>query len=258
MDMLAFAIQLARQTGELLVNFHRPQGIHASLKADRTVVTEADLAADQLLRKSIKEHCPEDGLISEEANTVYPQDKNAVWVIDPLDGSTNFSLGLHYWGVSIARLRNGEPELAVLYFPLLDELFSAARGQGAYLNDQRLNVMPWDPNQPTSFFACCSRTLRRYQVSLRFKTRILGSAAYDLCCVARGSAVLAFQSTPKVWDFAGSWLVTQEAGGLIGALHGPQPFPLHPGQDYADTSYPLLAAPDAKLWELGTQHIVPR
>ncbi|MBN1669380.1 MAG: hypothetical protein JW862_19985 [Anaerolineales bacterium] len=258
MEILEFATQLARLAGECLVSHYQLDGIQANLKADRTVVTEADLAADRILRQAIEANFPEDGLISEEANTICPADKQAVWVIDPLDGSTNFSLGLHYWGVSIARLVNGRPDIAALYFPLLNELFSAQRGQGAWLNGGRLHVQEWDPDQPASFFACCSRTLRRYRVGLRFKARILGSAAYDLCAVARGSAVLAFQSTPKIWDFAGSWLVTEEAGGLIGPLHGPQPFPLQPGRDYAQASFPLLVAPDQHLWQMGSQEIVPK
>jgi myo-inositol-1(or 4)-monophosphatase len=257
-DVLQFAIALALKTGMLLLEHYQPTGSTAQLKADRTAVTAADLAADQLLQAEIWAAFPEDGILSEEGNTVYPADKPAVWVIDPLDGTTNFSLGLHHWGVSIARLVDGEPALGVLYFPLLEELFSAQRGGGAFLNGAPLRVIPPDPVRPFSFFSCCSRTHQRYHVSLRYKARILGSAAYGLATVARGSAALALEVTPKVWDFAASWLITREAGGVIAPLGGAAPFPLEAGSDYGGRVYPLLTAATPKLWSEGQAKITPK
>ncbi|HBY06390.1 MAG TPA: inositol monophosphatase [Chloroflexi bacterium] len=255
MEPLNFAIQLAQQTGDLLCNYYQRSGIHAQLKADRTVVTEADLAADELLRSRITAAYPDDGILSEEAGTVYPVGKSAVWIIDPLDGTTNFSLGLHYWGISIARFVEGFPTLGVLYFPLLDELFTATKWGGAHLNGARLKVQPPNPAQPTSFFSCCSRANRFYEVDIRYKTRILGSAAYSLITVARGSAVLAFEVTPKVWDFSASWIITEEAGGLIEPFSGENPYPLVPGADYGVKSYPLLTAATPELLAEGRSKI---
>jgi len=245
-DILEFTTQLAQRVGSLLLEYYQPGGIDTQIKADQTAVTEADLAADNLIRETIHDQFPRDGLLTEEANTTYPSDKSVVWVVDPLDGTTNFSLGLHYWGVAIARLVDGEPETAALYFPALGELFSAKRGRGAYLNGERLKVKPSKPQQPFTFFSCCSRTHRQYDVGIKYKTRILGSAAYGLVTVARGSAALAFEVLPKVWDFSASWLVTHEAGGLIQALDGQDIFPLVPGTDYENKSYPILAAATPK------------
>ncbi len=242
MNTLEFTSQLAQETGDMLISFYRPSGIQAQLKTDRTVVTEADLSADRHLRNRISQAYPKDAILSEEAETTYPSNKSVVWIIDPLDGTTNFSLGFHYWGVSIARLVNGYPELGVLYFPLLNELFTAVKGEGAYLNGDKLKVNPPNPRQPTSFFSCCSRANRFYDIELKYKTRILGSAAYGLATVARGSALLAFEVTPKIWDFSASWLITEEAGGLIAPLDGNQPYPLIPGIDYEEKSFPLLSA----------------
>ncbi len=255
MNTLAFTVELAQATGQLLLDYYRPAGIAATLKADRTVVTEADLAADELLRDALTETYPDDGVLSEEAETIFPSGKNAVWVIDPLDGTTNFSLGLQHWGVSIARLVDGIPDLGVLCFPLLDELFAASRGNGAFLNNRRLEVSPPTPEQPTRFFSCCSRTVRHYEVSLRYKTRILGSAAYGLATVARGSAILAFEATPKIWDFAASWLIVEEAGGVIAPLTGESPFPLVPGTNYEKRSFSMLAAITPELWAEGRSKI---
>jgi myo-inositol-1(or 4)-monophosphatase len=255
MKTLEFATQLAKETGELLCSYYQRLGIQSQMKSDRTVVTEADLAADQFLRDRIRQAFPDDGLLSEEAGTVYPRDKSTVWIIDPLDGTTNFSLGLHYWGVSISRIVKGYPSLGVLYFPMLDELIFAEEGNGAFLNGTRLIVSPPDLTKPTSFFSCCSRANRFYEVDIRYKIRILGSAAYGLATVARGSAILAFEVTPKIWDFSASWIITEEAEGLIAPLAGQNPYPLQGGVDYESKSYPLLAAATPELLEEGRSKI---
>jgi len=252
---LQFTTILAHQVGELLHQFYSPQGTPTDFKADRSVVTEADLAADRMIAKHLKKNYPNDGLISEETHPAYlldhenfrnPPEPIGLWVVDPLDGTTNFSLGLHYWGVSIARLVNGWPDIAVLYFPLLDELYTAQKGAGAYLNGDPLQVKPPQESR-ISFFACCSRTFRRYDVSIQYKARILGCASYTFCTVARGIALLGFESTAKIWDFAGGWLLLQEAGGVMETLDNTQPFPLVPHRDYSQINFPVIAAATADL-----------
>jgi myo-inositol-1(or 4)-monophosphatase len=248
-NILEYTTRLAQKIGDQILDSFKVSDLQATLKSDNTVVTIADITADQQLRSSLQETFPEDGIISEENDTVFPADKEYVWIIDPLDGTTNFSLGLHYWGVSIARLKRGRPDLAVLYFPLLDELIMATKGGGAFLNGVQLQVKGTHPNLHNAFFSCCSRTHRYYQLDIPYKTRILGSAAYGLCTVALGSAALAFEVTPKVWDFSGSWLVVQEAGGTILPLDGITPYPLKPGKDYGAIKYPMLAAVSQMLWD---------
>jgi myo-inositol-1(or 4)-monophosphatase len=249
---LVFATRLAQRTGKLLLEYHGEATFQTSLKPDRTVVTEVDLIADRLIAQAIQEQFPEDVLISEELQPAYTaqihsaargsQVEPAVWVIDPIDGTTNFSLGLHYWGVLIARLVNGWPETGVMYFPLINELYTAQRGEGAFFNGKRLQIQSPNPYQTATFFSCCSHTHRRYRVSVPYKTRILGSAGYSMCCVARGVALIDFEATPKVWDIAAGWLLVSEAGGTIGTLDGSQPFPLQSGIEYASQSYPTLSA----------------
>ncbi len=256
--ILEFSTDLAQRTGKLLLDRFQIQGMQVTLKADQSVVTEADRAADQLIRSALQANFPQDGILSEEDQTTFPADKNTVWVIDPLDGTTNYALGLHYWGVSIARLKQGKPQLAVLYFPLINELYTAMEGKGASLNENRLEILPSQAQTTTTFFSCCSRTHQSYQVKIKYKPRILGAAAFGLTSVARGSSILAFESTPKVWDLSGAWLVLQEAGGKIGPLTGPAPFPLIPGQDYANFSYPTLAAPTLETWNWGVKRIIPK
>ena len=242
---MEFAAQLAREIGRLLLGAFKPQGTPATLKEDLTLVTEADVAADQRIAKKIKENYPEDLLISEELQPRLPKDAppgGRAWVVDPLDGTTNFSLGLPIWGVSIALLAEGWPKLAALYFPIMEELYTAQIGSGAFLNGERIHAKGLDPDKPAPFFSCCSRTFRNYDVGIRYKPRILGSAAFNLCAVARGMAVIAFEATPKIWDIAGGWLVVSEAGGIIETYDGSQPFPVLPGQDYRAQSFPTIAA----------------
>jgi myo-inositol-1(or 4)-monophosphatase len=255
---LDFAIELTRQAGELLLSYYRPGGTRASLKADRSLVTEADLAADQMISGAIRERYPQEALLSEELRQTLEGDDRCAWVVDPLDGTANFSLGLPMWGVSLAHLVDGYPEEGAIYFPALGELYTAQRGAGAALNSERIQVRPPDPDMPAAFFSCCSRTFRHYEVSIRYRARILGSACYTLCAVARGLALIGFEATPKLWDIAGGWLLVEEAGGSVMTHDGSQPFPLAAGLDYRGRNYPILAAATAELAARAKEQIRPR
>jgi myo-inositol-1(or 4)-monophosphatase len=261
-EPLAFAVQLAQQVGELLLSYFQSSDLQAELKSDRSVVTQADLEADRRIKSAILRAYPDDFLLSEESQPgeASPQitGDRALWIIDPLDGTTNFSLGLYYWGVLLARLSGGWPDLAVMYFPIINELYYAQRGRGAYLNHNPLRIKPPEANRPRSFFACCSRTFRRYQVSVPYKTRILGSAAYTLSSVARSTAILGFEATAKIWDLAAPWLVVCEAGGVVETLDGSQPFPLLAGADYSHLDFPVLAAANAEIAGRAHQQILPK
>ncbi len=264
LSALDFSAGLAHQAGALLLDmFHRGH-FNPTLKADRSVVTEADFAADRLIADAIHDHFPEDALLSEEATTAYtptgPQTPApaAIWVVDPLDGTTNFSLGLPHWGVLIARLVDGRPHTAAMYFPVLDELYTAQRGQGAAFNGRPLHTPTPGELSPVSIFACCTRTAARYSVSIPYKQRILGASGYTLAAIARGMAVVGFESTPKVWDLAAGWLIVEEAGAVIETYQPPTPFPLRAGIDYARQSFPLLAAANASIAAMARRQIQPK
>jgi len=254
-DPVEFAVNLALQTGNLLQKFYNPAGIRASSKPDQTVVTEADVAADMLITNAIHDHFPLDEIISEESSHRLTNTQSPIWITDPLDGTTNFSLGLSIWGVSIARLLNGYPELGVLFFPMINELYIARRDSGALLNNKSITVRAPDPTQPMSFFACCSRSFRYYNISIPYKPRIMGSGAYIFCLVARGSALLGFDAAPKIWDLAAAWLLVEEAGGMITAFEGSPPFPIFPQDDYSSTNYPTLAAASPAVFSVGQNKI---
>lgn len=240
------------------MNYFNPLGTVSQLKRDRSLVTEADLAADRWIAAAIQERFPGSKILSEELNPVLAEKAPEVWVVDPLDGTTNFSLGLPIWGVSIALLVDGWPYAAAVHFPVLGETFTAAIEQGVRLNGERISARPGEPGRPDTFFSCCSRTHRRYEVSVRYKTRILGSTSYSVCAVARGMALISFEATPKIWDIAACWLIVREAGGVVETYDNSQPFPLQPGRDYQLTDYPILAAASPELLAYARREIRPK
>lgn len=254
---LDLARKAARQTGKTLLDLYQRGDQTGFLKEDHTLVTEADRAADKMIQELILKEFPEDQILSEEGSTIFPNSQH-VWIIDPLDGTVNFSRGLDYWGVSIAHLENGMPRSAALYFPNTDELFSAVQGRGALLNDQPLKIST-DPKQELfPIFVHCSRMHKRYKTNLPYKYRSLGAAAYHLCLIASNKAVLAFESTVRIWDFAASWLVIQEAGGIVESFGEKQPFPSQPDTDYHKIQFPIIAGASKSLLTKARKNIVPR
>lgn len=255
---LNFATELASRAGKKLLTFFKSNDSYTSIKEDYSVVTEADLAADQLIADAIQGEYPHDSLISEELQPTIGEANSSVWVVDPLDGTTNFSLGMPIWGVSIARIVDGWPMVAAIYFPVLDELFTAKQGAGAYLNGERIQTQPPIPGQPTSFFSCCTRTHQRYDITVRYKTRIMGSACYSMCAVARGMAVIGFEATPKIWDISASWLIVTESGGINETIDSSQPFPLRANYDYRLQNFPVLSGANLEMISKARQQIKPK
>jgi myo-inositol-1(or 4)-monophosphatase len=251
------ARQAALQTGKMLAERFIEGNQAGKLKGDKTLVTEADHAADQLIREIILSAFPDDGILSEEGSTVYPENEN-VWIIDPLDGTVNFFRGIQYWGVSIAHLKNGVPRSAALYFPITDELYSAAQGTGAVYNNNPLKIERDFDLDLFPLFMHCSRMHQRYQVDLPYKKRSLGAAAYHLSLVANNTAVLAFESTVRIWDFAASWLIIKEAGGLIESFGEAPPFPANPGTDYHKIPFPIAAALSESILAEARNNIIRR
>lgn len=259
-SVLSFATQLARESGDILLDyFHRPK-IKKDYKPDQSVVTEADVAVDRHISQAISTAYPRDILLSEELKPDYAPGDGIppLWIIDPLDGTTNFSLGLHYWSVSLVRVENGFPSLAVQYFPIFDEMYTSQKGHGTFCNESQLHVCTPDPANKTTFFSCCSRTIKNYQVTIPYKIRIFGSATYSFCCLARGNALISFEAKAKIWDFSGAWLMIPEAKGCIETFNRDEPFPLTPGKAFASQNYAIIAAATPELMQRARQKIIPK
>lgn len=263
-ELLNHIVRLVLDTAQQLIPYYQRSNLPTNKKPDNTLVTEADLLADEFIQQSLKRSFPNDIIISEELSPLYTINSKeeetstrSIWIIDPLDGTTNFSLGLPFWGILITKLENLSPNLTVMYFPILNELYTARLGQGAFLNRRSLKIS-YDHHDQRTFFACCSRTFREYQVKIPYKVRILGSSAYSFCMLARNQAMIAFDASPRIWDIAGPWLLLPEAGGTIETLDGSKPFPLSSGLSFNQLAFPTIAAATPELVRRASQKIITK
>jgi myo-inositol-1(or 4)-monophosphatase len=250
---LAAAEVCARRAGELIrARWRRP--LETATKASEAdIVTELDLASEALIRGLLADLCPEDGILGEEQGGA-PPGRGRCWYVDPIDGTTNMAHGLDYFAVSIALISDGVPAAAVVYNPIRDQLFRAARGQGATLNGQPIRVSA-TAALPQALLATGFPTTRRDDpahnnidhfsaLSLVAQgIRRPGSAALDLAGVAAGWFDAFWESNLQPWDTAAGWLLVQEAGGVVTTFDG-APFSPHIPQCLASNGplHPALRA----------------
>jgi myo-inositol-1(or 4)-monophosphatase len=254
---LDFARTLALECGALALQQFRSGS--ARRKSDGTLVTATDEAIDRLITQRINAAYPGHAILSEEQATIYDPADAFTWVVDPLDGTTNFARGLPSWGVSIALLQNGAPLLGAIYFPLLDECFTAVQGQGTWRAGERLQTSQDAEVDDQQILMRCTRTDKLFDLRSPLKARVMGSAAYHICKIADGSALAGIEATPKVWDLAAAYLILTEAGGLLVDVAGPPLFPL-PGErlDYRTRSVTTFAAANPALLDHLRQAAQPR
>jgi len=229
--LLNFAIQTARDAGRLLAErFGR--NLRVSNKSELDLVTESDLASERLIIDRIKTYYPRHAILAEESGTNPPAaDGNQSdwrWIIDPLDGTTNYAHGYPCFCVSIGLEHKGSLELGVVYDPMRDELFTAERGEGAALNGKRIRVSPV-PNLASALL--CTGfpydVRERSEFARHFANFIMnaqgvrrdGAAALDLAYVAAGRFDGFWEEGLKPWDVAAGALLIEEAGGKVSDYH---------------------------------------
>jgi myo-inositol-1(or 4)-monophosphatase len=223
--MLNFAIQTARDAGRILADFMgRAKITH---KGDINLVTEADLAAEKLIIERINSYYPRHAILAEESgasNETAGQPTEWKWIIDPLDGTTNYAHSYPCFCVSIALEHNGVVEIGVVYDPTRDELFATERGEGATLNGRRIHVSeiedlnqamlctgyPYDVRGSGDF----TRHFRNFIMHAQ-SVRRDGSAALDLAYVACGRFDGFWEEGLRPWDVAAGVLLIEEAGGRV-------------------------------------------
>jgi len=228
-ELTALAIQLARQAGELALR-RREQGLSVGTKTSATdVVTDADRAVEELLRAELAGLRPDDAVLGEEGGAGGPAESRVRWLIDPIDGTVNFVLGLPQYAVSIAAQLDGRTVAGCVLNPVSGELFSATLGGGAYLNGQRLTgpraVPLAEAVLATGFGYDARLRARQAQLVARVLGRVgnlrrLGSAALDLCFLAAGRLDLYYEGPLGEWDYAAGLLIAQEAGAATSGLAG--------------------------------------
>jgi myo-inositol-1(or 4)-monophosphatase len=244
-----FAIAISDEAAQVAVA--QFGGVVARRKHDGSLVTRADEQIDRLLADRIRARYPDDAILSEEQATIYDPLLRRTWVIDPIDGTTNFARGLLVWGVSIALLVDGVPVAGVVRFPMMNELFVATLGGGATRNGETIHSADNEFLDDSHLFMECTRTRRRYVVNLPLKSRMMGSAAYHLCKVADGSVLGGSEATPMVWDIAAAGLILSEAGGHMRSADGRAIFPLAAQRmDYRSQAWPILYAANEGLLRL--------
>src|SRR5919202_3397977 len=251
-DVLSFAQTTTARVGtQLMADFGQVQ---ASQKADGSLVTQADKWADETIREAIASHFPTHGILSEEAEHKFP-DTEWSWIIDPLDGTTNFARGIPIWGISLGLLYQGTPVFGYVHFPPIGQIFHgfwqgesgiAGLENGAFLNGRPIHSST-DSASNNHFFNLCSRSASMLQQPLPCKIRMLGVASYNFLTIASGAALGGIEATPKIWDIAGAWVIVQAAGGAWVPLDSEAIFPLKVGEDYGKRSLPTLVASQSEL-----------
>ncbi len=230
--MLNVAIKAARSAGSVINRASMDLDLlKVSTKSPNDFVTEVDQKAEEIIIETLLAAYPGHGILAEESGRSHgAANSEYVWIIDPLDGTTNFIHGLPFYAVSIALAFRDQIQQAVVYDPTRNDLFYASKGRGAYLNDKRLRVSKrtrmGDSLIGTGFPFRRGDNFQRYmrmfeEVSQKCAgLRRPGAAALDLCYVAAGHYDAFFETGLSPWDIAAASLMITEAGGLIGNFTG--------------------------------------
>ena len=215
--------------------------ISANKKYDGSLITNCDLWSDNKIVEGLAEIAPNEGVLSEEGNKSIPS-STAYWVVDPLDGTTNFAAGIPFWSISVARFVKGKPQSSFLNIPKLNKKFLAIKGEGVWLNNKK--IVCENNIQKSTCVSLCSRSIKILQKKpnevFPGKIRLLGVSSLNLTSVAMGQTFGAIESTPKIWDIAAAWLILEELKCEIKWLTT-NPEKLQKGTDLKDVNFPLIA-----------------
>ena len=244
-EILATAEKAAREAGSFLTSF-RASGskLDVSQKGYFDYVTSADRRSEEIIKDIILSQFPSHSFLSEEAG-LYEGDGDGGWVVDPLDGTTNYMCSFPHYSVSIAFVKDKKAEVGVVFDPERDELFSAVSGEGAFLNGKAIRVnevsdlsrsiilcgLPSSAREYLDKYLECMGEM--YKISLG--VRRSGSAALDLCYVACGRADCFWEPRLKPWDISAGSLILKEAGGVVTDFRG--------GNNYIETGDVVGAPP---------------
>ncbi len=244
--MLNIGIRAARAAGTVITrNMGRIDTLRVDRKQRNDFVTDVDRHAEAEIIAVLRKAYPDHSILAEESGLLGGTDSDHQWIIDPLDGTTNFLHGFPHFSVSIALTHRNRLDQAVIYDPVRQELFTASRGEGAWLDNKRLRVsktaqfenallgtgFPYRTGTDLDFY---QRTLHDY-TEHSGGVRRSGSAALDLAYVAAGRLDGAWLIGVKSWDLAAGGLLVREAGGLLNDLGG--------GDSWLDTGEVIAASP---------------
>ncbi|MFL2553336.1 MAG: inositol monophosphatase family protein [Candidatus Rariloculaceae bacterium] len=228
--MVNIAVRAARRAGELMIRrLNQLEALEVTEKSRNEYVTEVDYQAEEAIIEVIQDHYPEHSILAEERGQQGSHEYQ--WIIDPLDGTTNFMHGFPVFSVSIAVAYKGQLEHGVVYDPLRQEIFSASRGQGAQLDGRKIRVSR-RVNMQHSLIATgfpYSKNMEHLEEYLAMLKSVItassgirrpGSAALDLCYLASGRVDGFWEIGLNIWDIAAGALLIKEAGGRISDFQG--------------------------------------
>ena len=243
--LLNVAVMAAHSGGDSLIrSMNKLDKIKVEQKGRNDFVSEADRKAEEAVISVIKKHYPDHAILAEESGA--EGDSDYTWVIDPLDGTTNYLHRFPVFCVSVGLLHKGRPEHGAVYDPLRQELFTASRGQGAHLDGRRIRVTGNTQLERaligTGFpYRESNKSLPPYMRMLEKAlmntagVRRPGAAALDLCYVAAGRLDAFWETGLSIWDLAAGALIIREAGGIISGLDG--------SENFLDTGHVLAGSP---------------
>ncbi len=232
---LNLMIKAARKAGRSLVkDFREVENLQVSAKGPGDFVSKADREAERLIKAELRGGRPTYGWLGEETGAEPGEDPTRRWIVDPLDGTTNFLHGMPHWAVSIALEHKGEVVAGVIYDAAKDEMFTTEKGQGAWLNGMRLRVSGRRAMEEAVFATGVPFGAKRtLPLMLQDLARLMpqcagvrrwGSAALDLAYVAAGRFDGYWERELQAWDMAAGILLVREAGGFAGGLGSGKPF----------------------------------
>nr|WP_176426195.1 inositol monophosphatase family protein [Chromobacterium sp. ASV5] len=208
-----------------------PRFLHVgkSRKDDGTLFTEADMACQQALQRELPAILPHpvlgEEMSKEEQDALWVANQAGLWVVDPIDGTTNFVNGLPYFAISVGLMVNGKSELGVIYNPVSDEMFYARRGLGAWMNGRRLPLKSIHNCIGDAIASIEVKYLRSAKLAARIGSvapcgsqRNMGSSTLDWCFLAAGRYDLYLHGGQRLWDYAAGAVILEEAGGRIASL----------------------------------------
>lgn len=234
--LLNIAVRAARRAGDTILRYlGRLESLEVATKSRNEFVTEVDRLAEQEIVQTIRRNYPDHGVLAEESGRHGNRNSEFLWVIDPLDGTTNFIHGVPIFSVSVALQHRGRLEHGVIYDPMRQELFTASRGEGAQLDGRRIRVSRTHALEQAligtgfpyrSKALWVDRYLEMLQVIMDRSAGVRrpGSAALDLAYVAAGRFDGFWEFGLQPWDMAAGVLLIREAGGMAGGLTGEDDF----------------------------------
>ncbi|MFQ5887811.1 MAG: inositol monophosphatase family protein [Candidatus Hydrothermarchaeales archaeon] len=220
------AIRVAKVAGKILMSYY--DRINVEYKADRSVVTEADLESEKIIKSILNEEFPDYSFLGEESG-LEEKASDYIWVVDPLDGTTNYTIRDPFFNVSVGLTYKGEPILGVVYYPYEKELFQAEKEKGAYLNNEKIQVSKKEKLENSVVTFCHHRdeaSIRRMGdifVAVKLVTnrfRQIGAGGLELSYVACGRTESFMMPGANTWDVVAGAIIVKEAGGMVTDFEG--------------------------------------